>query len=93
MGFPTGRPATELGNEVASHKTSFNVSPEFHQLISYARFEIIKAVLASQGFWEKILSNPDWRDRTKWRNVLILRDKIKVIFLRHCWEICSDAEL
>ncbi|MBL7525719.1 hypothetical protein I5282_03910 [Legionella sp. 30cs62] len=24
---------------------------------------------------------------------MILRGKIKVIFLRHCWEICSDADM
>ncbi|WP_019215222.1 hypothetical protein [Legionella tunisiensis] len=53
MVFPTERPATELGNEVALHKTSEDVSPESHQLISYALFKTIKAVLAAQGFKEK----------------------------------------
>ena len=48
-GFPTIRPATRLGNEVALHKTSVDVSPESHQLISYAQFKITKAVLAAQG--------------------------------------------
>ena len=52
-GFPTTRPATRLGNEVASHKTSDDVSPEFHQLISYAQFKTIKAVLAAQEVKEQ----------------------------------------
>ncbi|WP_267889331.1 MULTISPECIES: hypothetical protein [Legionella] len=34
-GFPTVRPATGLGNEVALHKTSVDVSPEFRRLFSY----------------------------------------------------------
>ncbi len=50
MVFPTERPATELGNEVALHKTLGNVSLEFHRLVSRALLEIIKALLAAQGF-------------------------------------------
>ncbi|HAT1924114.1 TPA: hypothetical protein JAZ42_02605 [Legionella pneumophila] len=53
MVFPTERPATELGNKVALHKTLHYVSLESHQLISCVSLKNIKAVLAVQGLKEK----------------------------------------
>ncbi len=85
-GFPTVRPATGLGNKVALHKTSDDVSPESHQLISYAQFKIIKAVFAAQGFKGNILSYRIRRARTNAFNVLILLGKINEFVLRHCTE-------
>ncbi|HGO6800106.1 TPA: hypothetical protein ACK8UT_000188 [Legionella pneumophila] len=62
MVFPTERPATELGNEVALHKTLDNVSLESHQLFSCASLKNIKAVLAAQGFEkENFVLTPDGR--------------------------------
>ncbi len=62
MGFPTERPATELGNEVALHKTLDYVSLESHQLFSCASLKIIKVVLAAQGFKGKnSVLTPDGR--------------------------------
>lgn len=83
-GFPTIRPATGLGNEVALHKTSDDVSPECCRLISYAQFKTINAVLAAQGFKGRILSYRMRRARTKAFNELILKGKINDVVLRHC---------
>ena len=83
-GFPTIRPTTRLGNEVVLHKTSDDVSPELHQLISYAQFKTIKAVLAAQGFQGGILSYRMRRARTNAFNELILQGKINDVVLRHC---------
>lgn len=83
-GFPTIRPATRLGNKVALHKTSDDVSPESHQLISYAHFKTTKAMLAAQGIKGNILSYRMRRVRTKVFNVLILLRKINGVVLRHC---------
>jgi len=69
---------------VALHKTSYDVSPEFHQLFSYASFKIIKAVFAVQGFNGNILSYRMRRVRTKAFNELILNGKINDVVLRHC---------
>ncbi|HEI6767336.1 TPA: hypothetical protein SJ368_001559, partial [Legionella pneumophila] len=49
MIFPTERPATELGNKVALHKTLDYVSLESRQLFSCASLKNIKVVLAVQG--------------------------------------------
>ena len=76
---------------MALHKTSDDVSPEFHQLISYAQFKTTKAVLAAQGFKGNILSYRMRRARTNAFNMLILHGKIDGAVLRHCTE-CSDAE-
>lgn len=46
--------------------------------------------LLGKGLIEIILSYRIQPDRTKWFNVLILKDKINAFFLRHCTE-CSDA--
>ncbi|WP_242604488.1 hypothetical protein [Legionella gresilensis] len=44
------RLATELGKEVALHKTSDDVSPELHWLISYADFKLTKWSLLRKRF-------------------------------------------
>ncbi|WP_242602168.1 hypothetical protein [Legionella nagasakiensis] len=69
---------------MALHKTSDNVSPDLHQLISYAQFKITKAVLATQGFKGNILSYRMRRARTNAFNGLILLRKIMGGVLRHC---------
>ncbi|WP_232001672.1 hypothetical protein [Legionella spiritensis] len=69
---------------MALHKTPDGVSPEFHQLISYASLKTIKAVLAVQGFQGNILSYRMRRARTNAFNVLILLGKINSVVLRHC---------
>ncbi|HAT3869040.1 hypothetical protein SC371_03720 [Legionella pneumophila serogroup 2] len=62
MVFPTERPATELGNEVALHKTLDYVSLESHQLFSCASLKSNKVVLAAQGVEVKnFVLTPDWR--------------------------------
>ncbi|HEO1453828.1 TPA: hypothetical protein VAH86_000724 [Legionella pneumophila] len=62
MIFPTERPATELGNKVALHKTLDYVSLESRQFFSCASLKNIKVVLAVQGLKENnFVLTPVWR--------------------------------